>query len=63
MDENELKCPNCDYDLDGIGDRYGFEGDYSWMTMIGTCPICGRTYRWEEIYAFSRIQNLEEVTE
>ena len=48
-----MKCPNCKnfvravdtYDTDWIENTYY---DY----VEGTCPNCGKSWRWTEVYVF-----------
>ena len=59
-------CPNChaQYSLDTeCVDQEEWFGDSYYNYCRGTCACCGKTYRWTEIYRFSEVIDIEEVTE
>ncbi len=59
-----MKCPNCGnevYAVDTLDSEY-FNGTY-YDTVEGTCPNCGKSYRWTEVYTFERCEDIEEIKE
>lgn len=59
---NEIKCFDCDcyLDYDEMVDEV-FDGCFSTSTWIGSCPECGKKYKWKEHYKFNCFDELEEV--
>ncbi len=58
----ESICPHCKreiYIAETI-DSYA-DGNVTEYFCRGECSICGRKYRWKEIYLFSNIIDLEEI--
>lgn len=58
------KCPYCNVELN-YEEREKDQncGDYYYETWRGYCPKCEREFYWDEVYNFSRCDNLEEVEE
>jgi primosomal protein N' len=55
------KCPHCEVELEyeeRINDQNC--GDYYYETWHGYCPKCKKRFYWDEVYNFSRCDNLEE---
>ena len=58
------KCPYCNEELEYTECcQSRNDGDYYLETWGGFCPKCHRNFFWDEIYNFSRCDNLEEVEE
>lgn len=58
------KCPYCNAPLEYEEQwDYSNECNYYYETWKGKCPHCKRKFSWNEIYTFSRCDNLEEVKE
>lgn len=59
---DEVKCFECDcyLDYDEMEDEV-FDGCFSISTWRGSCPECGKKYRWKEHYKFNAFDELEEV--
>lgn len=64
MNKMPPKCPYCNEELD-YEEQIDLvnEGDYCYDTWRGFCPKCNHTFVWDEIYNFSRCDNLEEQDE
>ncbi len=59
-----MKCPNCGnmvFAVDTLDSEY-FNDTY-YDTVEGTCPDCGKSYRWTEVYTFERCEDIEEIKE
>lgn len=67
-------CPKCGGDLivdvmDGyrfatfVGKQSGKVTHKAIFDTYGYCEQCGTPYNWEEVYNFSKIQNLKEERE
>ena len=58
-----MKCPNCGCsDLRAV-DTLDSEWDCGkyYDTVEGTCPDCGKSWRWIEVYTFEREMNIEPI--
>ena len=57
-------CPNCKTLIteSHLIDNEWSDGVY-YDCVEATCPCCGKKYRWCEVYTFSRIEGMEEITE
>lgn len=56
-------CPNCGHEL--IEDEsYDFFIDISECQeyVVGYCEKCRKKYRWINIFSFSHVENIEEVS-
>ena len=58
-----MKCPNC-----GCFNLHAFEvleTDYDHGayrdTVEGTCPDCGKSWRWVEVFTFDHCEDIEEI--
>lgn len=51
----EFKCPHCNVEIE-VEDRIDFDidSDFIECKMIGSCPECGRTYIWKELYKYEK---------
>lgn len=59
-----MKCPNCGsmvFAVDTL-DSDWFNGSY-YDAVEGTCPNCGKSYKWTEVYTFERCEDIEEIKE
>lgn len=56
-------CPNCGHELIEDG-SYDFFIDISECQeyVVGYCENCGKKYQWINIFSFSRVENIEEVS-
>lgn len=58
-----MKCPNCGrsnlYAVDTLDSEY-FNGSYH-DAVEGTCPDCGKSWRWIEVFTFDRCEDIEEI--
>ena len=55
-------CPYCKVTLNDFDhyDCYDTD-DITVYYTTGTCPECGKEYKWEEIYKYDYFENLEEI--
>lgn len=55
-------CPHCDCYLE-IDDCSDIEFDSGKIISywLGHCTECGKSFKWEEVYLFDRVENLVEV--
>ena len=59
-----MKCPNCGsmvFAVDTLDSEY-FNGNY-YDVVEGTCPNCGKSYKWTEVFTFERCEDIEEIKE
>ena len=59
-----MKCPNCGsmvFAADTLDGEW-YNGNY-YNDVEGTCPICGKSYKWTEVYTFERCEDIEEIKE
>ena len=59
-----MKCPNCGgmvFAVDTLDSEW-FNGNY-YDAVEGTCPDCGKSYKWTEVYTFERCEDIEEIKE
>ena len=57
-----MKCPNCGEfvrAVDTLDTEWCYNAYYD--QVEGTCPSCGRSYRWVEVYTFERYENIHEI--
>ena len=56
-------CPNCGTELeqDECYDTHS-EGDFIANYMIGHCPSCEKEFQWVEVYDYTGVDEIEEVT-
>lgn len=59
-----MKCPNCGGIVRAVDilDSEWELGRY-YDTVEGTCPDCGKSWRWVEIYTFDHCEQIEEIKE
>ena len=59
-----MKCPNCGEVVRAIdtldSDYYG---DSYYDSVEGTCPNCGKSWRWLEVFTFDHCEQIEEIKE
>lgn len=59
-----MKCPNCGgmvFAVDTLDSEW-YNGSY-YDAVEGTCPDCGKSYKWTEVYTFERCEDIEEIKE
>ena len=58
-----MKCPNCGCPDLRVVDTFDSEWDCDkyYDTVEGTCPDCGKSWRWTEVYSFEREINIEPI--
>lgn len=59
-----MKCPNCGttvYAVDTFDSEWYNDNYYD--DVEGTCPNCGKSWRWTEVYTFERCEDIEEIKE
>ena len=58
------QCMNCytDLETDDIYDVQ-IETNHIRTCHVGYCPKCGKPYQWEEIYEYSKFENVTECEE
>lgn len=58
-----MKCPNCGcsnlHAVDTFDTEYVKDSYYD--IVEGTCPDCGKSWRWVEVFTFDHYENIEEV--
>ena len=56
-------CPFCHEELSYLEklSDYCCDREYYYETFEGVCPECERTFKWDEVYAFSCYDNFEKV--
>ena len=56
-------CPNCGHELIG-DDTYDYSVDISAFSeyVVGHCENCNKEYRWVNIFTFSHVEDIEEVS-
>lgn len=59
-----MKCPNCGNEVYAVDtfDSEWYNGSY-YDDVEGTCPNCGKSWRWTEVYTFERCEDIEEIKE
>ncbi len=61
------ECPNCHatrpgpFDTDLLNQEWYDNSYYDYC--IGRCRYCGKTYRWTEVFKFTEVRDIEEVTD
>lgn len=57
-----MKCPNCGcsnlHAINTIDIEY-YKGAY-YDSVEGTCPDCGKSWYWDEVFTFDHCENIEE---
>lgn len=59
-----MKCPICEnivYADDTLDTEYCKSKYYD--TVKGTCPNCGRSWLWVEVFTFDHIENISEIND
>lgn len=60
-----MKCPNCGCSnlraIDTLDSDY--YGNFYQDVVEGTCPDCGKSWRWIEVFTFDHCENIEEINE
>ena len=59
-----MKCPNCGgivHAVDTLDSEWELGRYYD--TVEGTCPDCGKSWRWVEVYTFDHCEQIEEIKE
>ena len=58
-----MNCPNCGDFVNAI-DTLDTEycGNKYYDRVVGVCPTCRTTWRWIEVYEFTRCEDIEEET-
>jgi len=58
-----MKCPNCNCSnlraVDTLDTEY-YNGSY-YDVVEGTCPDCGKSWRWVEVYTFDHYEDMEGI--
>ena len=56
------KCFNCGADLDyeDVLDTE-LDGDIMTNKCVGSCPKCGKSYIWVDVYKYTHTQEMEET--
>ena len=59
-----MKCPNCNNEIYAIdtldSDFYG----YAYYDLVeATCPNCGLTWQWKEVFTFDHVEDIRQVNE
>ena len=57
-----MKCPNCGgivRAVDTLDSEWGCDKYYD--TVEGTCPDCGKSWRWVEVFTFDHYENIEGI--
>ena len=59
-----IECPHCNEPLENVETT---DTDYWWGHTyydfcVGECPHCGKQFRWTEVYEFTEVRDIEEVT-
>lgn len=58
-----MKCPNCScsdlYAINTLDTEY-YHGAYYDM-VEGTCPHCGKSWQWVEVYTFDHYEDMEGI--
>lgn len=58
-----IECPHCDEPLENIeAIDTQFWGNTYYDFCVGECPHCGKQFRWTEVYEFTEVRDIEEVT-
>ncbi len=57
-----MKCPICDSFVHAVDtfDSVWCNGAY-YDTVEGTCPDCGNSFRWTEVYRLERCENIKLI--
>lgn len=60
-----MRCPNCGcFDVHAVDT---LDTDYycaSYYDVVeGTCPVCGKSWRWIEVFTFDHYEQIEEIKE
>lgn len=58
-----MKCPNCGCPnlraIDTLDTEYD-SGSY-YDVVEGTCPDCGKSWRWVEVFTFDHYEDIEGI--
>ena len=57
-----MKCPNCKsivFAADTIDSEYFNDAYYD--EVEGTCPQCGLSWHWTEVYSFERCEDIHQI--
>lgn len=57
-----MKCPNCGsmiYAVETLDTEYDCGSYYD--TVEGTCPDCGKSWRWVEVFTFDHYEDIEGI--
>lgn len=56
-------CPNCGAELEPE-ECYDtcFETDFIVNFIVGECPCCEKRFQWAEVYEYTGVEEIEEVT-
>ncbi len=57
-----MKCLNCGnevYAVDTLDSEWELGRYYD--TVEGTCPNCGKSWRWVEVYTFDHCEDVEGI--
>ncbi len=59
-----MTCPKCSTKIfvDEYLDQEFYNGKY-YDSVEGRCPLCGKWYRWTEVFQYSHDENIEEIVE
>lgn len=57
-----MKCPNCGGTVRAVDtlDSEWELGRY-YDTVEGTCPDCGKSWRWVEVYTFDHVADIKPI--
>ena len=61
-----MKCPNCGKIILEVNILDSdFYNDHCFDSVEGTCPNCGKSWRWIEIFTFTfdHYEDIEEINE
>ena len=54
-----MKCPNCGNEIYAIDTLDSdCSGDSYFDYVEGTCPNCGKSWRWIEVFTFDHYENI-----
>ena len=58
-----MKCPNCGYSDLRATDTYDtvYDNGSYYDLNEGTCPDCGKSWRWVEVFTFDRYEDVKEI--
>lgn len=57
-----MKCPVCEGIVHAV-DTLDSEWDHGkyYDKVEGTCPNCGKSWRWVEVFTFDHYEDVEEI--